>query len=163
MLMSIVRTAYRFIRFDRAKSIGVMVGIVISTFLIGQQLGIAFFLSGLMSAVVDNSSGDIWVIDTRAKDANQVGFIDSRNTRLVQSIPGVAIAYPIVITGGKAVLAAGQASFDPGASGHTVAWMNNHSGHFFPDAASLDHGVDAFNKAGIHVPAGAAKPYDWDF
>lgn len=108
MLMSIVRTAYRFIRFDRAKSIGVMVGIVISTFLIGQQLGIAFFLSSLMSAVVDNSSGDIWVIDTRAKDANQVGFIDSRNTRLVQSIPGVAIAYPIVITGGKATFPDGS-------------------------------------------------------
>ncbi|MBL0135773.1 MAG: ABC transporter permease, partial [Chitinophagaceae bacterium] len=30
------------------------------------------------------------------------------NTRLVQSIPGVAIAYPIVITGGKATFPDGS-------------------------------------------------------
>ena len=38
-----LKTAWKFIKFDKAKSIGVVVGILISTFLIGQQLGVFFF------------------------------------------------------------------------------------------------------------------------
>ena len=36
------KTAWKFSIYDKAKSIGVIVGILISTFLIGQQLGVFF-------------------------------------------------------------------------------------------------------------------------
>lgn len=104
------RTALRFIRFDRAKSIGVVVGIVISTFLIGQQVGIFTFLTGLMSALVDNSNGDIWVVDAKTQDANSLGLLDVRIAREVRSIEGVAAAYGVALANGTAVLPNGKSS-----------------------------------------------------
>ncbi|MEO0007605.1 MAG: hypothetical protein RJA20_1801 [Bacteroidota bacterium] len=105
-----LRTALRFIRFDRAKSIGVVVGIVISTFLIGQQFGIFTFLTGLMSALVDNSNGDIWVVDAKTQDANSLGLLDIRKVREVRSIDGVAAAYGVTLANGTAVMPNGKSS-----------------------------------------------------
>lgn len=105
---NIALTALRFVLFDRTKSIGVLVGIVISTFLIGQQLGISSFLTGLMGALVDNAKADIWVIDNQAKDINQIGFIDARKVREVQSVEGVRIAEPLLVVGAKATFSDGS-------------------------------------------------------
>ena len=58
--------AWKFIRYDRAKSIGIVTAIVISIFLIGQQLGLLGFLMGLMGNLIGNSNvtdRDIWVIE----------------------------------------------------------------------------------------------------
>ncbi len=94
-----LKIAWKFIRFDKAKSIGVIVGILISTFLIGQQLGVFFFLSGLMGALATDVKADIWVIDSKTNDVNQLGQLDIRNLRAVQSIAGVKEAFPLVIAG----------------------------------------------------------------
>jgi len=107
-LFSIALTAFRFVKYDRAKSIGVLVGIIISTFLIGQQIGIATFLTGLMSALVDNAKADIWVIDSQSSDVNQIGLIDEKYVRLVQGIPGVDRASAMLIAGGKATFPNGS-------------------------------------------------------
>lgn len=103
-----LHTALRFIRYDKAKSIGVVIGIVISTFLIGQQFGIATFLMGLMSTLVDNSNGDIWVVDAKTRDANTLGKLDVRIVREVRSIEGVAAAYGLVLSNGTAVFPNGK-------------------------------------------------------
>ncbi len=105
-----LQTALRFIRYDKAKSIGVVIGIVISTFLIGQQIGIASFLSGLMSTFVDNSNGDIWVVDAITQDANSLGKLDVRLVRQVRSIEGVAEAYGMVFANGTAVFPNGKSA-----------------------------------------------------
>jgi putative ABC transport system permease protein len=94
-----LKIAWKFIKFDKAKSIGVIVGILISTFLIGQQLGVFFFLSGLMGALATDVKADIWVVDSKTNDVNQLGKIDIRNLRAVQGIPGVKEAFPLLITG----------------------------------------------------------------
>lgn len=94
-----LKIAWKFIRFDKAKSIGVIVGILISTFLIGQQLGVFFFLSGLMGALATDVNADIWVVDSKTIDVNQLGRIDVRNLRAVQGINGVREAFPILISG----------------------------------------------------------------
>lgn len=94
-----LKIAWKFIRFDKAKSIGVIVGILISTFLIGQQLGVFFFLSGLMGALATDVSADIWVVDSKTNDVNQLGRIDVRNLRAVQGINGVREAFPLLISG----------------------------------------------------------------
>lgn len=91
--------AWKFIKFDKAKSIGVVMGILVSTFLIGQQLGIFYFLTGLMGALVTESKADIWVVDSKTADVNQLGLLDIRNLRAVKGIHGVKEAYPLIITG----------------------------------------------------------------
>ena len=50
------RTAIKFIWFDRPKSIGIIVGIVISSFLIGQQLGTLHFITNVMGALIDHAN-----------------------------------------------------------------------------------------------------------
>ena len=100
--MFTLKTALKFIRFDKAKSIGVVVGIMISTFLIGQQLGVFIFLTNLMQALTTNVKADIWVIDSKTQDVNQLGKLDIRTLRAVQGISGVQQAFPILITGAAA-------------------------------------------------------------
>ncbi len=94
-----LRIAWSFIKFDKAKSIGVIVGILISTFLIGQQLGVFFFLTGLMGALANDAKADVWVVDSKTNDVNQLGKLDVRILRAVQGIDGVKEAFPLIITG----------------------------------------------------------------
>lgn len=94
-----LKIAWKFIKFDKAKSIGVIIGILISTFLIGQQLGVFFFLSGLMGALATDVKTQIWVVDNKTDDVNQLGRLDVRTCREVQGIPGVKEAFPIIIAG----------------------------------------------------------------
>ena len=94
-----IKVAWKFIKFDKAKSIGVVVGILISTFLIGQQLGVFYFLTGLMGALATDVKADIWVVDSKTDDVNQLGRLDIRNLRAVQGINGVKNVFPIIISG----------------------------------------------------------------
>jgi putative ABC transport system permease protein len=52
-------TAIRFILYDKPKSLGVLAGIVISIFLVGQQLGIFIFLTNAMKSIVANNNAYI--------------------------------------------------------------------------------------------------------
>lgn len=95
-----IATAYKFIRYDKPKSIGVVIGIIISTFLIGQQVGILTFLTTLMGGLVSNSDtgkADIWITDKITINANELAKIDGSVAREVRSIEGVESAYPIVV------------------------------------------------------------------
>lgn len=103
-----LKIAWKFIKFDKAKSIGVIVGILISTFLIGQQLGVFFFLTGLMGALARDVKADIWVVQDKTDNVNQLGKIDVRNLRAVQSINGVKEAFPLVISGAACNFANGE-------------------------------------------------------
>ncbi len=94
-----LKIAWKFIKFDKSKSIGVIVGILISTFLIGQQLGIFFFLSSLMGALATEVNADVWVVDSKTNDVNRLGRLDIRVLRAVQGIPGVQQAHPLLISG----------------------------------------------------------------
>lgn len=105
-----LRFALRFMTYDKPKSIGVIIGIIISTFLIGQQTGIFLFLTGAMSALVDFTDADIWVVDNKTTNANSLGQIDVRIGYQVESIPGVKKAYPLIVTGGTAKFSGGKTS-----------------------------------------------------
>ncbi len=105
-----LKIAWKFIKFDKTKSIGVIVGILISTFLIGQQLGVFFFLSGLMGALANDVKADIWVVDSKTNDVNQLGRLDIRNLRAIQGINGIKEAFPLIITGASC-------NFENGTSG----------------------------------------------
>ncbi len=96
------KTAWRFIMYDKPKSIGALFGVVISIFLIGQQTGIFIFLTGAMANLVDNIDTDIWVVDNRTTNINALGQIDGRYQREIAMLPGVAHVYPLVIAGAAA-------------------------------------------------------------
>lgn len=100
---AMIETAFKFIRYDKSKSIGVVIGIVISIFLIGQQIGILGFLTGLMGGLIANSRediGEIWVIDPITQNANELGKLDERYVREIRSMEGVENTYSVVIANG---------------------------------------------------------------
>ncbi|MCS6809602.1 MAG: ABC transporter permease, partial [Bacteroidota bacterium] len=101
--------ALRFLLYDKPKSIGALFGIVISIFLIGQQIGIYTFLTGLMAALPNSTRGKVglWVVSNATQDANSLALLDIRLQREIESIPGVLRAYPFVV-------AAAQARFENG-------------------------------------------------
>ncbi len=96
-------TAFKFIKYDKSKSIGVIIGIVISIFLIGQQIGILGFLTGLMGGIIENSNtdvGQIWVVDNITQNANELAKLDERIVQEIRSIEGVENTYAVIATGG---------------------------------------------------------------
>ena len=107
------RTALRFILYDKAKSIGVVVGIVISIFLIGQQAGTLTFLMRLMGGLVDNSNkelGHIWVVDNITSNANELTKLDESLVREIRSIRGVENTYPVVVASAMVKFPNGKSS-----------------------------------------------------
>ena len=105
-----LKFALQFIKFDKPKSIGVILGIVISVFLVGQQTGIFLFLTSAMSALVDNTDTDLWVVDNQTENANALGQIDVRIGYQIESLPGIEKAYPVVIAGGLAKFYGGRSA-----------------------------------------------------
>lgn len=103
--------AWKFIRFDRAKSVGVITAIVISIFLIGQQLSLLFFLMGLMGNLVGNApiqEDEIWVIERQTDNVNALNVIDQRLVQEIGSLPFIAQAEPVVIASGQATFLDGK-------------------------------------------------------
>ncbi len=108
-----IASALRFIRYDKIKSLGVIIGIVISIFLIGQQIGVLRFLTGLMGGLVGNSRqdiGQIWVVDNITRNANELSKLDESLVRELRSIDGVKNTYPIVVSAASVKFANGKLS-----------------------------------------------------
>lgn len=106
-----LRTAYQFMKFDKSKSIGIIIGIVISIFLIGQQVGILTFLTGLMGGIISSSRqdlGEIWVVDNITSNANELAQLDERIVREIKSIDGVQETYSVVVASGSVKFADGK-------------------------------------------------------
>ncbi len=106
-----LKLAFKFIRFDRAKSVGIIVAIVISIFLIGQQLGLLFFLMGLMGNLVGNApiqENELWIIEGQSNNINAVNSIDQRLVQEIGSLPAVEITYPVVLAPAQATFLDGK-------------------------------------------------------
>jgi putative ABC transport system permease protein len=94
-----LRIALRFMIYDKSKTLGATVGVVVAIFLIGQQTGIFLFLTGLMDALVENTKADIWIVGENVEDVNSLSSIDFRKGNEARSIEGVGKVYPLVISG----------------------------------------------------------------
>jgi len=106
-----LKTAYNFLKYDKPKSIGVIIGIVICIFLIGQQIGILSFLTGLMGGLIENSdtkNAQIWVVDKITINVNELAKLDESLVREVRSVEGVKSASPFVLTGAIASFSSGK-------------------------------------------------------
>ncbi|MEY3248851.1 MAG: hypothetical protein RL742_894 [Bacteroidota bacterium] len=102
--------ALKFILYDKPKSIGALVGIIISIFLVGQQAGIFIFLTDAMKSIVSNNNRYIWVVDAKTDNANQLAALDLRVGRQIAGLPGVADVHPVVIAGAAARFTNGKSS-----------------------------------------------------
>ena len=103
--------AWKFIRFDRAKSFGIITAIVISIFLIGQQLSLLFFLMGLMGNLVNNADiqdNDIWIIESQSNNVNAINSIDQRNVQEIGSLDFVEKAIPVILAPAQATFMNGK-------------------------------------------------------
>lgn len=97
-----LRLAWQFLRYDRAKSTGALLGAIVSVFLIGQQIGIAAFLTDAMVAPLRLAPADLWVVDARSEDVNALGVLDGRVVRQVASTPGTRRTTPLILAGATA-------------------------------------------------------------
>lgn len=106
-----LQTAFKFMKYDKPKSIGIIVGIVISIFLIGQQVATLLFLTGLMGGLEIHSNSDdndIWMMDQLSQNINAMNPIDIRYTQQVRSFEGVETAFPVVIASAPATFRDGK-------------------------------------------------------
>src|SRR5690606_18183909 len=129
--------AFKFIKYDRAKSVGIVTAIVISIFLIGQQLSLLFFLMVLMGNLVGNApvkDNQLWIIESQSTNINAVNAIGQRLVQQIASLPGVESTHPVI-------LAAGQASFlDGKTAGVTLVGTNSPEFIMGPVAAKIEEG-----------------------
>ena len=105
-----LKTAIRFMLFDKPKSLGALFGIIISMFLIGQQVGIFIFLTNAMCSLVRNNSNYIWVVDATTTNVNALSMLDSRLQHELESVPHVAKVHPLVLAIGSAKFSNGKSS-----------------------------------------------------
>jgi putative ABC transport system permease protein len=103
-----LRTALRFLIYDKAKTIGAVAGVIISVFLIGQQVGLLFFFFDAMGALAKNNPDYIWVTDNKTTNVNALSSLDMRVGWQLASIPGVAQVHPLVVAAGSAKFANGK-------------------------------------------------------
>jgi putative ABC transport system permease protein len=108
--LAMLHTAIKFIIYDKAKSIGALFGVIISIFLIGQQMGIFTFMTSAMSTLVSNNRQYIWVVDEKTTNVNALISLDVRVGKELESIPGVKRVNPIVIAGAAARFENGKSS-----------------------------------------------------
>ena len=81
---------------DRAKYLGLVLGVAFSTLLINQQLGIAIGLITRAGAViVDVPQADVWVMDPGVKNLDTIFPLRDTELGRVRGVPGVAWAVPL--------------------------------------------------------------------
>lgn len=80
---------------DRAKYLGLVIGVAFSTLLINQQLGIFLGLLARAAAViVDVPEANIWVMDPGVKNLDTVFPLRDTELGRVRGVPGVEWAVP---------------------------------------------------------------------
>lgn len=99
--------AIRMLLHDRSTTAGAVLGVIAIVFLVGQQLAVLFGLLTLMTAVVDNSGADIWVLSRNAGTIGTAGSLPSRYVDRLVGLPEVEWAQPLVYGGGQLRLADG--------------------------------------------------------
>ncbi len=86
---------------ERSTTAGAILGVVAIVFLVGQQLAVLFGLFTLMSAVVDNSGADIWIVSQNVENTSSAGSLPSRYVDRLAGMPGIEWAEPVVYAGAQ--------------------------------------------------------------
>jgi putative ABC transport system permease protein len=95
-----LKTAWQFMKYDLSKTLGILFGIIISVFLVGQNLGIFFAILNNMKGIARENEQYIWVVSDKTQAATQLRNIDVRIGREISSLEGVKKVHPLVVAGG---------------------------------------------------------------
>lgn len=93
-------TAFRMVIHDRSSTAGALLGVVAIIFLVGQQLSIFFGLLNYMSALVDHSGADVWVMSANLRNVDAGNLISGRYIDRIMGLPEVQWAEPVLIGNG---------------------------------------------------------------
>lgn len=97
-----LKDAFRFLWYDKPKMFGILFGIILSVFLIGQQLGICFSLLEGIVSLASNNTQYIWVVSEKSQQVNDLPQLDMRIARELMTVSGVKRVNPMVVAGASA-------------------------------------------------------------
>lgn len=78
------------------KSLGTLVGVVVSVFLMAQQSSLLLGILGRVTSFVDKSGVDIWITSVATESTDATDSIPASKVGAAASTPGVAWASPVV-------------------------------------------------------------------
>ena len=83
------------------KSLGTLIGVIISVFLMAQQASLLLGILGRVTSFVDNSGVDIWITSLATESTDATGSVPASKVGTAAGTPGVAWAAPVVQGQGK--------------------------------------------------------------
>ena len=94
----ILTLAMRNLFYDKVSLAVTIVGILFSVVLVSVQLGIYAGTSRIITSVIDNADGEIWIAAFGTKSIEESGTLTGNERHTALATPGVARVYPIVST-----------------------------------------------------------------
>lgn len=102
------KTALDFMTYERSKLAGILLGIVISMFLVGIQLALVDKFLVDSTGFLRGNQEYIYVVDYKSPSSSSLLNIDNRVGYELRSIPGVDKVFPVVVSGGTCKFASGS-------------------------------------------------------
>jgi putative ABC transport system permease protein len=78
------------------KSLGTLIGVVVSVFLMLQQLSLLFGILGRVTAFADSTDVDVWIASAATESSDATDSIPASRVQAAGGTPGVAWAAPVV-------------------------------------------------------------------
>jgi len=94
--MTMLRTAVRLLLDQPSKSLGTLLGVVVSTFLMAQQLSTLLGILGRVAAFADGTDVDVWVASPTTEDSDITDSVPMTYRAVASSTEGVAAVAPVV-------------------------------------------------------------------
>lgn len=91
-----LRTAIRMLLDQPSKSLGTLLGVVVSTFLMAQQISTLLGILGRVAAFADGTDVDVWVTSPTTQDSDITDTVPMSYRATAVSTEGVAWAAPVV-------------------------------------------------------------------
>jgi putative ABC transport system permease protein len=82
---------------DRLRFVATIVGIVFSIVLVTIQLGLFLSFERMVTAMIDHTSADLWIVTLGTKCFEDPSLLDARDQAQILSIRGVIESVPVVI------------------------------------------------------------------
>jgi putative ABC transport system permease protein len=82
---------------DGIRFAGTLIGIGFSIYLVTVQLGLYLGFSSQISAMIDRTSGDLWIVPNGTKSFEEASALDIGERYVALAVPGVAEVVPFVV------------------------------------------------------------------
>lgn len=102
------KTALDFMTYERSKLAGILLGIVISMFLVGIQLALVDKFLEDSTGFLRGNHEYIYVIDKKSPSSSSLLNVDNRVGYELRSIPGVDKVFPVIVSGGTCKFPSGS-------------------------------------------------------